>query len=31
MGFEGSDEIIEYLVGQEVLTGEIKLLKEKMR
>ncbi len=31
MGLEGSDEVVEFLVGQEVLTGEIKLIAERMK
>lgn len=31
MGLEGSDEVVEFLVGQEVLTGNIKLIKERMK
>lgn len=31
MGVEGSDEVVEFLVGQEVLTGNIKLIKERMK
>lgn len=31
MGLEGSDEVAEFLVGQEVLTGSIKLIKERMK
>lgn len=31
MGLEGSDEVIEFLVGQEVLTGNIKLIKDRVK
>lgn len=31
MGLEGSDEVVEFLVGQEVLTGNVKLIKERMK
>lgn len=31
LGLEGSDDVIEFLVGQEVLTGNIKLIKERMK
>lgn len=31
MGLEGSDEVVEFLVGQEVLTGNIKLIKDRVK
>jgi predicted Zn-dependent peptidase len=31
MGLEGSDEVVEFLVGQEVLHGEIKMIKDKVK
>lgn len=31
MGLEGSDEVVEFLVGQEVLTGAVKSIKERMK
>jgi predicted Zn-dependent peptidase len=31
MGLEGSDEVVEFLVGQEVLHGEIKMIQDKVK